>query len=1106
MNPATTRFATLMGSVSLFTLANVLAAHAQQDAQAVQVTPQQFAQAQLAQNVAQAQTAQATPEAVPEQVLVTGSLIHGTAAVGVPVTNLGVQDFTQTGAVTVGDLFRTVPAANVAIGPSATNSGGHQERETRVNLRDLDATGPRSLLMVDGVRFPPQADGLCAIDPSIIPALALDRVDILADGASATYGSDAIAGVINIILKRGFDGATTLLHTEMPTDGGGVQYQASQLWGRTWDGGDITLTYEWNDEGHVKGSTHSKYTTNFLPWGLEDPYVPIGASIPGTISAANASSAGAADPNAPNVVTSISAGVTPVPMLVNAVCSNCYAIPRGTGANFSPGAGGFGPQLPGSAATLNWASLKPTTGTNFVDPLSGTGGWELAAQQRNSFVATLDQRLFPGVSFFFSGFYTNRRVEEHLPSFGGQGLGAYTQTLTVPTTNPYYPTGAPPGLEVSYDFAKEAPPFAPAWEISERYQFGFNLDLPFGWNGQVYDSRSYEDVGYLSHVVSSNAINQALGNTPGLPPNIPYLNVFCDPNAFQCNSPATLNYIRAERTQGAHYTIDEKAARFDGPIPFDLPAGQIKAAIGGLYDADNVNGWGGFTTGAVGNPPINQAITYDQEPYHIWAGFAQLDLPVFGDNFNLPLVRKLDIEGSFRYDSYGGNINATGNTSNPKVAFTWLVDETAGLTFRGSWGSSFRFANEGEFSEVLSPVDQSVNLVGSSQSDTILCTGGAPTPGSAAADLHAAGFACGSTPGGISYGGAPLAVLRTFTNAATGQFQTREGGVSLAPERALNYSVGFEIAPQFDFLRGLDIQATWYSIKINGVLGGFLGEGDEVSLASPIQRFHFIVPSDLGCPVADNAKPTLCAPFEIMARAALNDPNTDSNIGQLTNVYWLNDSGTFGSGFIHAEGVDWNGSYDFDTGDFGAWNVGAVGTYYLHRFDQTVSGGPIFDDYHQDFASLAGVGNNGVETLPRLKYRARVGWSNGPYTATLFYNFQSHFFETRVVAPPNVNFQCTTSGGTLGGGTFPCAINNFTSSSFEPDWNTFDLSLGYNTGDMPENDYLKRITIQLTINNIMGIHSPFEYGPTSVTRNPSAFDITRSDLGRVVGLTLVKNW
>src|SRR6266404_9105801 len=163
MNPTTSKLATLMGSASLLTLTNVLAAQAQQ--------------------LAQAQMAQAGE--VPEQVLITGSLIHGTAAVGVPVTNLSVQDFKTTGAQTTADLFRTIPVANVSPGAVATNSGGHQERETRVNIRGLDQTGPRSLMMVDGIRFPPQADGICAIDPSIIPAHAMDRIDILADGASA---------------------------------------------------------------------------------------------------------------------------------------------------------------------------------------------------------------------------------------------------------------------------------------------------------------------------------------------------------------------------------------------------------------------------------------------------------------------------------------------------------------------------------------------------------------------------------------------------------------------------------------------------------------------------------------------------------------------------------------------------------------------------------------------------------------------------------------------------------------------------------------------------------------------------------------------------------
>src|SRR5260370_13403708 len=95
--------------------------------------------------------------------------------------------------------------------------------------------------MVDGMRFAPQAFGGCTVDPSIIPALSLDRIDVLVDGASATYGSDAVAGVINIILKRGYDGAVSQLRyghaacTDIDL--------ASQLLGRSWGRGTITFSY-----------------------------------------------------------------------------------------------------------------------------------------------------------------------------------------------------------------------------------------------------------------------------------------------------------------------------------------------------------------------------------------------------------------------------------------------------------------------------------------------------------------------------------------------------------------------------------------------------------------------------------------------------------------------------------------------------------------------------------------------------------------------------------------------------------------------------------------------------------------------------------------------
>jgi hypothetical protein len=96
------------------------------------------------------------------------------------------------------------------------------------------------------------------------------------------------------------------------------------------------------------------------------------------------------------------------------------------------------------------------------------------------------------------------------------------------------------------------------------------------------------------------------------------------------------------------------------------------------------------------------------------------------------------------------------------------------------------------------------------------------------------------------------------------------------------------------------------------------------------------------------------------------------------------------------------------------------------------------------------------------------------------------------------------AGSATPGGTFPCAISNW--SNIEPSWYTFDLSIGYDTGDTPTNNYLKNLTIQFTIQNLMGRHSPFEYGPSTSTRNVAAYDILKPNGGRIVGLTLIKNW
>ena len=1079
MNPTTSRLATLMGSASLLTLTNVLAAQAQQVAQA---------------QVAQAQMAQA--QEVPEQVLITGSLIHGTAAVGVPVTNLNVQDFRQTGALTTADLFRTIPVANVSPGAVSTNSGGHLERETRVNIRGLDATGPRSLLMVDGMRFPPQADGICAIDPSIIPSLALDRIDILADGASATYGSDAIAGVINIILKRGFDGAITQFNYSVG-DAGGAHYQATQLWGRTWDGGDITLTYEWTDEAPVLATAHSKYTGNYSPWGLDDR-TPLGVSIPGTIST-----------GAPNVT-------------LGTGCTNCFAIPKGNGTPFNPINGGIGPTAPFSASQLNWTNFNVpansgTNGTrNEFDPFFHGSGYEVAPQQRNSAVITVDQRLTKNLSFYGSAFYANRRVEQHVPEGANQVNPNDLLRVAVPTFNPYYPTGgAPTNLRVSYDIAIENPPFLNAYEMSNRYQYGLNIDLPGDWHGQIYDSRSYDTNRYYYNgggPANTSAVSAALGWTIAVTPaagtapaiatwtrpaTVPYLNLFCDPRTIRCNSPATLNYVNGYRFLDDIFTTDERGARFDGPL-FDVPAGQVKAAVGGTYTSFDVIAHRGNNSGST-NLILQPFV--DAEPYNVWAGFVQLNIPVFGDANALPLVRRLDLEASWRHDQYHGTL--AGATSNPKLGFTWELSQDYGVTVRGGWGTSFRFANAGEYSGVFSDALSDWNLPTSANNLAVSCAaGGTPNAGSTAAALFATGlWGCNSQPGGLNNAGGPHPWLRFYKDPVTGLTKSRENGTTLNPESSTNWSIGGEFAPQV-FLRGLDVQATWYSVKINGVLQAFNNPTSN-PFADPNQRFHYILPSDLGCPVAANANPASCAPFETMVNAVLADSNNVAPLNSTTSIFWINDGSTVNVGFLKVEGVDWTASYDWDWGDLGAWNTGITGTYYLHRYSLLVPGSTVTDGFHADLNPNNGLAQNGVETLPRMRYRARLGWSNGAWSVTGFMDYQSHYYHTQS-SPPNVNSACTVAGGTVAGGTFPCLINNY--SNVQPPWYTFDLSMGYNTGDTPANTYLKNVGVQFIIQNLMGIHPAFQYGPSNTGRTIAAFDILKGDQGRTFAVTLTKTW
>ena len=114
----------------------------------------------------------------------------------------------------------------------------------QVSLRGLDPT--RTLFLVNTKRVAPGGVGGAPVSPDIstIPSIMIDRIEIVLDGASSVYGSDAVAGVTNVIMRKDFDGLELEVNGQYSQDGGGAQSQISMAWGNTFDRGTFGIGLE----------------------------------------------------------------------------------------------------------------------------------------------------------------------------------------------------------------------------------------------------------------------------------------------------------------------------------------------------------------------------------------------------------------------------------------------------------------------------------------------------------------------------------------------------------------------------------------------------------------------------------------------------------------------------------------------------------------------------------------------------------------------------------------------------------------------------------------------------------------------------------------------
>jgi iron complex outermembrane receptor protein len=182
-----------------------------------------------------------------EEIVITGTHLRGITKSASPMLRFSREDLERSGYATLDQFIQSVPQ-NFGGGASQDSVGtdgsvGNDGYGSSINLRGL---GPgTSLVLLNGHRLAPGGNSGEFVDISMIPLAAIERVEILTDGASAIYGSDAVGGVVNFILRDNYEGAQTAVRYGGVTDGRLTEQQVSQSFGSNWRTGGALLAYEY---------------------------------------------------------------------------------------------------------------------------------------------------------------------------------------------------------------------------------------------------------------------------------------------------------------------------------------------------------------------------------------------------------------------------------------------------------------------------------------------------------------------------------------------------------------------------------------------------------------------------------------------------------------------------------------------------------------------------------------------------------------------------------------------------------------------------------------------------------------------------------------------
>lgn len=881
----------------------------------------------------------------PEVVIVTGTLIPEANTISEsPVQTITSGDIQVKGATDVSDFLNDLPqvyTSNQASTSDFGNTGNPLISPGGVTTVDLRGLGPeRTLVLVNGRRLgvgdPNTGNPGAAPDIDQIPVPLIDRVEILTGGASATYGSDAVAGVVNFILKRDFQGL------QIDAQYGGDWHDNNNSFARGVEQSIIAA----NTQGPVALAPRSVFDGQNENLSL----------TMGTNTADNRGNVTAyvvyRHAN-PVYMRDRDFAACQINITTSAVCAGS------SNSNlFQPTSPTLGPAY---SIVGNQALLRPQPGSQPAATFNSNNYETLSREDsrfNGGFLSHYDVAPFAQAYAEFS-FMDDRSFTLIAPDAVFQGGNIYDPSGNYPVNcnNPLLSAqevgvfctseGLSGNQNTLLNIGRrniEGGPRSSAYEhMNFRGVVGVQGDITSAWHYNAYGSYYYVTVdqrngGYLSNAKINNALQ--VGGTAANPVClngggdgcVPY-NIFMQ-GGVTPDQLAYLNEIGTSRGTLAEQILEADVTGDLGVYGVKSPWANdaVLVAVGAthrvdtlVFQADQAEQSGDLEGAGGAFVPINNSVSVSESYGEVRAGIAQ----------GQPFIQDLSVDAGIRFSEYSTGAKAT----------TWKVGgqyaPTPDIRFRGSYDVAIRAPS---ILELFTP--QTVT-----NSSVVSVDPCAPTPDGAPATATLAQCEhTGVTPAEYGNGGSTSNIIQ----CPAGQCAVLTGGNSnLAPEKAKTFSAGFTTTPTLMFLNGLTASVDYFKIDI---------------------------PNEVGT-----------VPINITLNQCLTtgDPRFCSQVVRTANGQLFGTT-INGGGYIkgtnvnvasaNISGVDLQAGYrrnleDFGVGPYGSLSLFFVGTYTITAKTQTDPTQPVYD-------CVGLFGRTCNAPLPAWRHLFRVSWLT-PWDVTL---------------------------------------------------------------------------------------------------------------------------